>query len=368
MAIQTALDSISNSSGSPFGFKNRIINGAMVIDQRNAGASYTITGDQQYGSVDRFMARIYGGPGRFSMQQVTDAPADFLKSLKVTVTTTDTSGTYGYSVEQRIEGLNITDFNFGTASAATYTMSFWVKASIAGTYTCGNRTTSGTSSCVNTYTINSANTWEKKTIVFPANTGFTTGTDNGVGLICDFGFGPQTSKSTSTLGEWQSGNYLFNSGQVDLMATSGATFYITGVQLEKGSTATSFDYRPYGTELALCQRYFEKSYQQGTSIGSSGTGNTGQTLYIGTGNIVGSGDKLPNTTFMVTKRTAPTVNTWSPNGTASTLANMAGTDLATNSCTPNVANDRSFFAFNATSSVTGSLGCVQFQWSASAEL
>ena len=169
----------------------------MVIDQRNAGASYTITGDNQYGSVDRFLARTYGGPGRFSMQQVTDAPADFLKSLKVTVTTTDTSGTYGYSVEQRIEGLNITDFNFGTASAATYTMSFWVKASIAGTYTCGNRTTSATSSCVNTYTINSANTWEKKTIVFPANTGFTTGTDNGVGLICDFGFGAQTSKATS---------------------------------------------------------------------------------------------------------------------------------------------------------------------------
>lgn len=249
--------STQNTAATGFGFKNRIINGDMRIDQRNAGASYTITGDVQYG-IDRFVARTYGGSGRFSMQQVTDAPADFLKSLKVTVTTTDTSGTYGYSVEQRIEGLNITDFNFGTASAATYTMSFWVKASIAGTYTCGNRTTSATSSCVNTYTINSANTWEKKTIVFPANTGFTTGTDNGVGLICDFGFGAQTSKATSTLNVWQAGNYLFNSGQVDLMATSGATFYITGVQLEKGSTATSFDYRPYGTELALCQRYYQK--------------------------------------------------------------------------------------------------------------
>tara|TARA_R110000751_G_scaffold135471_1_gene238284 strand:- start:1059 stop:2315 length:1257 start_codon:yes stop_codon:yes gene_type:complete len=264
----------SLNGGQLAGNRNRIINGNMMIDQRNTGAAYTLTGDSQY-NVDRFKGRTYGGSGRFSAQQVTDAPDGFLKSLKVTVTTTNTSGTYGYSLEQQLEGLNIIDFNFGSASAKTYTMSFWVKASIAGTYTCANRTLGGGASCVFTYTIDSVNTWEKKTFTFPANTGFTTGTDNGIGLICDFGFGPQTSKLTSTLGAWQSGNYLFNSGQVDLMATSGATFYITGVQLERGSVATPFEHRGYGTELALCQRYYQQYGPHGnTMVGDGVTYNS----------------------------------------------------------------------------------------------
>jgi len=254
--INGATPTVYNTMG-----KNRIINGAMEIDQRNAGSAYTITGDGQYG-VDRFQARTFAGSGRFSMQQVSDAPTGFLNSLKITVTTTDTSGTNGYSVDQRIEGLNITDFNFGSASAKTYTLSFWVKSSIAGTYAVSNRNTLVSSSCVFTYTINSANTWEKKTITFPANTSYTTGTDNGIGLLCDFSFGAQTSKSTSTLGEWISGNYVFNSGQVDLMQTSGATFYITGVQLEVGSVATEFERRLYSTELQLCQRYYYRCSQR----------------------------------------------------------------------------------------------------------
>jgi len=251
--------------------RNRIINGNMLIDQRNAGASYTISGDDQYG-VDRFAGRTYGGSGRFSMQQVTDAPEGFSKSLKVTVTTTDTSGTNGYGIEQRIEGVNISDFNFGSASAKTYTVSFWVKSSVTGTYTFGNRLGGATASCVNTYTINSANTWEKKTFTFPANTAFSGVIDNNTGLLCDFGFGAQTSKSTDTLGVWQAGNYVFNSGQVDLMQTSGATFYITGVQLEAGSVATPFEHRQYGTELSLCYRYYE-------AVGDIVGGTTQQTLF-----------------------------------------------------------------------------------------
>ena len=255
---------VSNMAG-----RNRIINGDMRIDQRNNGAAYIITGDSEYG-LDRFQARTYGGSGRFSMQQVSEAPAGFTNSLKVTVTTTDTSGTAGYSIEQRIEGLNITDFNFGSVNAKTYTVSFWVKASIAGTYTLGNRTNNATASCVNTYTINSANTWEKKIITFPANTDYTTSTGTNIGILCDFGFGAQTSKSTSTLGVWQAGNYVFNSGQVDLMQTSGATWQVTGVQLEAGSVATPFEHRQYGQELALCQRYYEiiAHYCGNTSYGT----------------------------------------------------------------------------------------------------
>ena len=345
--------------------RNRIINGDMRIDQRKAGASYTITGDGEYGSVDRFSGRTYGGPGRFSMQQVTDAPADFLKSLKVTVTTTDTSGTYGYSVEQRIEGLNITDFNFGTASAATYTMSFWVKASIAGTYTCGNRTSEALSSCVNTYTINSANTWEKKTIVFPANTNFTTATDNDIGLYCDFGFGAQTSKATSTLNEWQAGNYVFNSGQVDLIATSGATFQVTGVQLEVGSVATPFEHVDYSEMLRRCQRYYEKSYNADVVPGSASTRGyssfnnpeQGAAVYI-----------FNTDRFRVEKRAAATMVLWDLAGTTGrttryTLGGLSRTDGINN-------------IYSYTGGQTGAVIIViqaastaaTYHWTASAEL
>jgi hypothetical protein len=354
------------SSGAQFnGFKNRIINGAMVIDQRNAGAAVTANGSFP---VDRM--RIFNSSdGAFSAQQDSSAPDGFVNSVKVTTTTADgtLTGTQNLQFTQRIEGTNVADLGWGTASAAPVTLSFWVRSSLTGTFGGSLRNSAGTRSYPYTYTISVADTWEYKTVTIAGDTSGTWLTTTGIGLIVFFGLGVGPDVS-GTAGAWAGVNYLSATGAVSVIGTLNATWYVTGVQLEKGSTATSFDYRPYGTELALCQRYFEKSYEQDKSIGSSGTGNTGQTLYIGTGNIVGSGDKLPNTTFMVTKRTAPTVNTWSPNGTASTLANMAGTDLATNSCTPNVANDRSFFAFNATSSVTGSLGCVQFQWSASAEL
>ena len=365
MPLTTVSPGMLDTTAQYYSFKNRIINGAMVIDQRNAGAAVTANGSFP---VDRM--RIFNSSdGAFSAQQDSSAPVGFTNSVKVTTTTADgtLTGSQNLQFTQRIEGTNVADLGWGTASAAPVTLSFWVRSSLTGTFGGSLRNSAGTRSYPYTYTISVADTWEYKTVTIAGDTSGTWLTTTGIGLIVFFGLGVGPDVS-GTAGAWAGANYLSATGAVSVIGTLNATWYITGVQLEKGSTATSFDYRPYDAELALCQRYFEKSYQQGTSIGSSGTGNTGQTLYIGTGNIVGSGDKLPNTTFMVTKRTAPTVNTWSPNGTANTLANMAGTDLATNSCTPNVANDRSFFAYNATSSVTGSLGCVQFQWSASAEL
>jgi hypothetical protein len=150
--------------------------------------------------------------------------------------------------------------------------------------------------------------------------------------------------------------------------TSG-TGTLSLVQLEAGDTATPFEHRSYGQELALCQRYFEKSYNQSVAPGASGQGNNGVVLYIGTGNSVSNGDKLPMVTFMAVKRTAPTILIWSPNGTSNTLANMASSDLAAGSATPNVASDRNFFAYqNSGGSVSGTLGCVQFHYTASAEL
>ena len=181
------------------GMRNLIINGNMQIDQRNAGSAFTITGDDEYG-LDRWVGRTYGGTGRFSMQQVVDAPSGFEYSNKITVTTTATSGAGGYGLEQKIEGVNLTMLNYGTANAKPLTASFWIKSSIAGTYTTSLRTSNASgnvSSCVNTFTISLANTWEYKTVTYPANTAFTMKMDNGVALFFDINFGAQTSKSTN---------------------------------------------------------------------------------------------------------------------------------------------------------------------------
>jgi hypothetical protein len=245
-----------------FGFKNRIINGAMMIDQRNAGASVTpASGTYNNFCVDRFPFSTDGGGGRITAQQSTTVPAGFSNSLSLTVQTVDSSIGSGdqYWLEQRIEGNNVADMGFGTANASTFTLSFWVRSSVTGTYAVSFRSTAGSArSYVATYVINAANTWEQKTITVAGDTSGTwaTNTSTGLQVLFDLGSG---SNFQGTAGSWQTANLYRTSGSVNWISNSGATFYITGVQLEKGSTATSFDYRPYGTELALCQRYYAET-------------------------------------------------------------------------------------------------------------
>ena len=238
------------------GFKNRIINGAMMIDQRNAGAALTVNSGTDYFAVDRFTSVGTSAAGVFTVQRSTTAPTGFINSLLATVTTADSSlgTTNQYYVSQIIEGLNVADLAWGSASAQTITLSFWVRSSVTGTYGGSIRNSATDRSYAFTYTINSANTFEYKTVTIAGDTSGTWLTTNGVGMhvIWQFGLG---STRVTTAGSWAAGNYKGASGVTNLMATNGATFYITGVQLEEGSTATSFDYRPYGTELALCQRY-----------------------------------------------------------------------------------------------------------------
>ena len=240
-------------------FRNLLINGDMMIDQRNSGSALTITGDNEYG-LDRWVGRTFGGAGRFSMQRVADAPEGFEYSNKITVTTTANSGVGGYGLEQRIEGQNLTMLNYGVSTAKSLTASFWIKASVVGTYSVAIRTStagaSGISACVNTFTISVANTWQKVTNTFPANTAYDTVYDNTTGIFFDINFGAQTSKTTSTLNTWELGNYLFATGQTDVMQTSGATINITEVQLEVGEGASDFEFLPYDVQLARCQRYY----------------------------------------------------------------------------------------------------------------
>jgi hypothetical protein len=259
------------NSASSMGFKNRIINGAMVIDQRNAGASVSVS---SYGYVlDRFGFSITGG-GVFTAQRSTTAPSGFINSQALTVTTADSSIAAGdtYQAFHKIEGFNFSDMGFGTANAQTFTLSFWVRSSVTGTYAVGFNNNAFNRSYVATYTINSANTFEYKTITVTGDTSGTWLTDNSIGINISFDLG-SGSNFNATAGSWGAGSLSRTSGSVNWIATSGATFYITGVQLEKGSTATSFDYRPYGTELALCQRYFYSIPASTVGLGGWGSYN-----------------------------------------------------------------------------------------------
>lgn len=236
-----------------YGFKNRIINGAMVIDQRNAGASVTADGSFP---VDRWKI-VLGGGGALTAQRSTTAPAGFINSLAFTVTTADTSlGTSDeYSARHAIEGFNVSDLGWGTAAAQPVTLSFKVRSSLTGTFGGVIRNSAANRVYVFSYTISAANTFEDKSITIAGDTSGTWLTDNGIGLQLIWSLGAGSARMSSA-GSWGTDIAIQGvTGQTQWIGTSGATFYITGVQLEKGSTATSFDYRPYGTELGLCQRY-----------------------------------------------------------------------------------------------------------------
>jgi len=236
------------------GFKNRIINGAMVIDQRNAGASVTLNSGGVF-PVDRFQCDE-DTDGVMTGQQSTTAPAGFINSLLITTTTADASlGSTQYAaIVQKVEGLNCADLAWGTASAATVTLSFWVRSSLTGTFGGAVANSAHNRSYPFTLTISSANTWEQKSVTIAGDQSGTWLTTNGTGIRLFFGLGVGSTYS-GTAGSWAGATYISATGATSVVGTLNATFYITGVQLEKGSTATSFDYRPYGTELALCQRY-----------------------------------------------------------------------------------------------------------------
>jgi len=294
-------------------FKNRIINGAMVIDQRNAGASVTVNNSNVY-PVDRTGCYNNTAAIAFTAQQRSTAniahPAGFNNSILITVTTSGTpaAGTE-HKIYNYIEGFNASDLKFGTSDAQTFTVSFWVRSSVTGTFAIGFFNAGGTRAYSTTYTINSANTWEQKSITIAGDTSGTWDTTNGIGLGVNWYLGSgsnfqiSTGSWTTKSGSYGSANSVFgaaNSSGTNLVATNGATFYITGVQLEVGSTATSFDYRPYTTELQLCQRY---TYRH------SAEGNVDNYAPLGQGRYYGTNTAQLYVPFKVTMRTSPSTVT-----------------------------------------------------------
>jgi len=287
------------NSDSSFGFKNRIINGGMVISQYNGTSSVTPT-DSSF-ALDRFKCRL-SQTSKYTVQQNAGSvtpPVGFSNYLGVT-----SSSAYSivandfFELEQSIEGFNTADLGWGTANAKTITLSFQVYSSLTGTFGGAIQNSARNRSYPFTYSIPTANTWTTISVTIAGDTSGTwIGATNGIGLTLAFSLGTGSTYST-TAGAWASGIYWSATGATSVVGTNGATFYITGVQLEVGSTATSFDYRPYGTELALCQRYFQ-SYGYGVN------GTTGDSC-IGTGMFYTSTEIIVTAEFKVIMRAVPT--------------------------------------------------------------
>lgn len=283
-------------------FRNRIINGAMVIDQRNAGASVTALDTNLY-TLDRWQA-IAAVSSKYTVQQNAGSvtpPAGFVNYLGVTSSSAYSVGSTEYFfMRQRIEGFNIADLNWGSANAKAVTLSFWVRSSLTGTFGGAVRNNATDRSYPYSYTISSANTWEQKTITIPGDTTGTWLTTNGVGMNVDFGLGVGSTYQ-GTANTWAAANYLSPTSSVSVIGTSGATFYLTGVQLEAGSAASPFEYRLYDVELAACQRYF---WRINGGVGSGSQVYNG----IGTGNVVGSTQSQIIIPMTVTMRSSPTIS------------------------------------------------------------
>jgi hypothetical protein len=244
---------LAQSASNNVTMRNRIINGAMVIDQRNAGASVTNTAGSVY-TLDRWALQA-NQASKLTIQQSSTAPAGFVNSLKITSSSAYSIGASDYFIlSQGIEGFNCADLNWGTANAKTVTLSFQVYSSLTGTFG-GTVNNGGTRSYPFSYTISAANTWTTVSITIAGDTTGTWATNNSAGIYIYFGLGVGSTYST-TASAWAAGNYLSATGATSVVGTNGATWYVTGVQLEAGSTASPFEYRQYGTELQLCQRYF----------------------------------------------------------------------------------------------------------------
>jgi len=294
--------------------RNRIINGDCRIDQRNAGASITAN-DNTY-AVDRFV--LYASQSsKLTAQQNQGSvtpPTGFRNYLGYTSSSAYTVGaSEQFTITQPIEGFNVADFGWGTADAKTVTLSFWVRSSLTGTFGGALRNAANNRTYPFSYTISAANTWEYETITIAGDTSGTWNTTNGYGLGVGFNLGAGASVS-GTAGAWSGSGFASSTGATSVVGTNGATFYLTSVQLEVGTQATSFEYRQYQQELALCQRY---TYRH------SAEGDIDNFAPLGMGRYFGTNSAQLYVPFKVTMRTSPS--------TVTQVGNIAVNDVALNS-------------------------------------
>jgi hypothetical protein len=355
--------SLQGAAASPFGLKNKIINGDMVVDQRNNGAS----GTADTYTVDRWKY-IYTQASKATWQQNAGSvtpPVGFTNYLGITssssysVLTSDT-----FLFQQPIEGYNIADLGWGTANAKTITISFWVRSSLTGTFGGGVNNSASNRSYLFSYTISSANTWTQISVTIPGDTSGTWLTTNGIGIRVNFGLGSGSTYS-GTAGAWGAGNLVQPTGSVSVVGTNGATFYITGVQLEQNTTATPFEWIPYGTELALCQRYYEKSYPISVVPGANtGNGSAFSTQNVG---VTTASFILTWVNYKVSKRTDATVSVWDTVGNSGrcTRFTLGSTTSTNQSITIDLQGESGMEVYSSTGTNTAG---IALQWTASAEL
>jgi hypothetical protein len=348
--------SSQTSAASPLGLKNRLINGAMLIDQRNAGASVANIGGLSY-SLDRWF--LSGSVAtKFTVQQVSgnaNIAQGYQQSLKVTSSSAYTVGAAErFQVGQRIEGFNISDLAWGTANAKTITLSFWVYSSLTGTFGGSLQNDDSTRSYPFTYTISVANTWEQKSITIAGDTSGTWATTNATGISVNFGLGTGATKS-GTAGAWATADYNNATGATSVVGTNGATWYLTGVQLEVGSTATPFERRLYNQELANCQRYYWHTYGIGVTPGTS-TIDGARLVNLSS---TSTGSAVFTWTLPVAMRTAPTITAYSVSGTSgsnSTNGSYSTTGSTNRTILGTSASSSSFTINGASASLDGYYG------------
>jgi hypothetical protein len=300
----------SINSGQLAGNRNKIINGAMEINQRGTAAVAT---DGAMIS-DRWKMTEAGG-GNMTCQVVADAPASFRNSIKAIASTADdcSQAADEYRILHRIEGNNVVDLYYGASGAKTTTLSFWVKSSLTGNFPVGLENGASNRTHVKQYTINSADTWEKKSVTFVGDETGTWLLTNGVGLMVNFILGAGTNYA-GTIDSWQGSRLYRGSSSVQMMATVNATWFVTGVQLEVGSTDTDFEYKSFNEELVLCQRYFSKSYDYDVAPATAST--VVGSAAIRNGPVTINGSPFWHVGFPAAMRDNPTVTIFDFGGTS----------------------------------------------------
>jgi hypothetical protein len=353
--------------------KNLIIGGDFTTNPWQRGTTFTALGNGSYGA-DRFFSHLTTA-GVVDVLKSADAPTAAaagvyaVSCLTLDVTTVDASIAAGdyYITTQNIEGLNSLSLGFGQAGTRYCTLSFWHKHTKTGTYCIGVTNSANDRSYVAEYTQDVTNTWEKATLTIPVDTSGTWLYTSGLGLRVRFVVMSGSTFQT-TANTWAAGNYLATSNQVNALDSTSNFCKFALIQLEAGSVATQFETRSAGEELALCQRYYEKSYPQGTAVRTNAT-NLGLPFFYASA-VIATGSNVGYVGFKVTKRDTPTITTYSyTSSTSGALSTAGGTDLAASSATTTGIGDNGFSVRNTSGgNITPATGGFIVHWAASIEL
>jgi len=314
-AVVTGICTATSFSGSgenltrttQYSHRNIIINGEMSVSQRH-GTSETTPAHTEFGP-DRMRFDL-SQSSKFKVQQVTDAPAGFSHSMKVTSLSAYSSGANDYFVLQNmIEGTDSARLNWGTSDAQTVTLSFYVKSSLTGVHACGIRNNAYNRANTQTYTINNANTWERKTVTFTGDTSGSWNVDTNAGLKLNFDLGSGSNFQAASTGTWLGTNDFITSNSVKVVGTNAATWYITGIQLELGDIATPFEHRSFAEELNRCKRYFQSSFPSDVAPqnGYYATNGGASAGYAGATCFSANNARSPQIYYATEMRAQPTV-------------------------------------------------------------